>query len=122
MKVLVLTGMLVCAACAVQPGSDREVRRERLASEHRALVARLDELQARLLVDAERVRFWEQMRDRHESVSAIACTSQEAHAVAMAESRERLEAADPLTSPTRRQARLASLRPAQETNATQRRR
>jgi hypothetical protein len=62
------------------------------------------------------------MRDRHESVSAIACTSQEAHAVAMAESSERLEAADPQTSPPRRQARVASLRPAPETNANQRRR
>ena len=47
MKVLVLTGMLVCAACAVQPESDRAVRRERLDSEHRALVAQIDELQAR---------------------------------------------------------------------------
>ncbi len=117
-----LTAILVCAACAVQPGSDREVRRERLASEHRALVARLDELQARLLVDAERVRFWEQMRDRHASVSAIACMSQDAHAVAMAESMARLQAADARNSSPRRQARVASLRPAPETNATQRRR
>lgn len=122
MKVLVLTGMLVCAACAVQPESDRAVRRERLDSEHRALVAQIDELQARLLVDAERVRFWEQMRDRHETVSAIACTSQEAHAVAMAESAARLEGADPRTAPPRRQARVASLHQATETNASQRRR
>lgn len=45
----------------------------------------LDVLQARLLVAGQRVRFWDEMRTRHQSVSAIACTSQEAHAVALAE-------------------------------------
>lgn len=71
-------------ACA-PTASDREVRLGRLAAEHRALMNDLEVVQARLLVAGERVRFWEEMRARHQSVSAIACTAQEAHAVAMAE-------------------------------------
>ena len=73
------------AACKSTPAADRDVRLGRLTAEHRALMNDLDDLQARLIVTGERVRFWEEMRTRHESVSAIACTSQEAHAVAMAE-------------------------------------
>ena len=99
MKGMVLTALLVCAACAAPPPKDREVRLERLEADHRALIAQLDDLQARLLVDAERVRFWEDMRGRHESVSAIACTSQEAHAIAMA---QYLERAPDAGSPARR--------------------
>ncbi len=82
--VLAATGVAAATTSAAPP-ADRDVRLGRLAAEHRALMNDLDDLQARLLVSGERVRFWEEMRTRHESVSAIACTSQEAHAVAMAE-------------------------------------
>ncbi|MGC3999732.1 MAG: hypothetical protein QM767_20710 [Anaeromyxobacter sp.] len=75
------TLLLLAAACAPR---DAEIRRARLALEQRNLEASLDDLQARLLVNQARVRFWNEMRDRHESVSAIACTSQEAHAEDMA--------------------------------------
>ncbi len=112
MKGVVLAAMLACAACAVHPAGDREVRRERLEAEHRALVAQLDDLQARLLVDGERVRFWEEMRDRHESVSAIACTSQESHAVAMAEYLQHEQSVGGRPAAPRRQARVAAVRQA----------
>lgn len=82
--VLAATGVAASASTSASPG-DRDVRLGRLQAEHRALMNDLDDLQARLIVTGERVRFWEEMRTRHESVSAIACTSQEAHAVAMAE-------------------------------------
>jgi hypothetical protein len=121
-KGLLVTGMLICAACSAPPTNDREVRRQRLEADHRALVAQLDDLQARLLVDAERVRFWEQMRDRHESVSAIACTSQEAHAIAMTEYREQEQTAAGRPSTPRLQARVASVRQVVETTAAARRR
>ena len=80
-------GVLAVAAFAstTPPPANRDVRIARLDAEHRALMNDLDALQARLLVAGERVRFWQEMRERHESVSAVACTSQEAHAVAMAE-------------------------------------
>lgn len=105
-----------------RPASDREVRRERLEADHRALISQLEDLQARLLVDAERVRFWEEMRARHQSVSALACTSQEAHAVAMAEFLEREESVPAEPATPRRQARVASLREAPEAMAALRRR
>lgn len=122
MKGMVLTALLVCAACAAPPPKDREVRLERLEADHRALITQLDDLQARLLVDAERVRFWEDMRGRHESVSAIACTSQEAHAIAMAQYLERApDAVRRTAAPKLRQARVASVRQSAETTLPVRR-
>lgn len=76
---------VAAAACTVAPPADREVRLARLAAEQRQLMSQLEDLQARLLVGRERVRFWQEMHERHQSVSAISCTSQETHAVAMAE-------------------------------------
>lgn len=121
-KGMVLTALLVCAACAAPPPKDREVRLERLEADHRALITQLDDLQARLLVDAERVRFWEDMRGRHESVSAIACTSQEAHAIAMAQYLGRAPDAVRRTAASKlRQARVASVRQSAETTLPVRR-
>ncbi len=75
---------IVAAACAPRAAADRELRLKRLASERQAMMEQLEDLQARLLVDAQRVRFWEEMRDRHESVSAIAVVNLERHAAAIA--------------------------------------
>lgn len=121
LKDVVVAAMLACVACAGKPAGEREVRLQRLEADHRALVAQLDDLQARLLVNGERVRFWEGMRDRHQSVSAIACTSQEAHATAMAEYLEREQPASRHPSTPRREARVASVRQALVTNADVRR-
>jgi hypothetical protein len=63
---------------------DAEVRRARLAAERRSLEATLDRLEDRLLVDQARVRFWREMKGRHEGVTAIACASQDQHAAEMA--------------------------------------
>ena len=102
--------VLACAACSAWPGADRQVRLLRLEADQRALLAQLDDLQARLLVDAERVRFWEELRTRHENVSAIACTSQEAQAVAMVENLQQDQAATIEPARPSHQARVASIR------------
>ncbi len=121
MKGVVLTAMLACAACAPHVGGDREVRLQRLEADHKALLAQLDDLQARLLVDGERVRFWEEMRDRHESVSAIACTSQDAHAMAMAAYLQHEQELAQAPGKAKRQARVASLRQVSDTAAERQR-
>lgn len=72
---------LLCAACGA---SDADARRARLGAERRALEATLDHLEDRLIVNQARVRFWKEMQSRHESVTAVACTSQEEHAIEMA--------------------------------------
>jgi hypothetical protein len=41
-------------------------------------------LEGRLLVDQARVRFWQEMRERHESVSALAAVNLERHAESVA--------------------------------------
>lgn len=60
------------------------MQRARLAAEKRNLAATFDGLEDRLVSSRHRVRFWHEMRMRHESVSAIACASQEGHAQEMA--------------------------------------
>jgi hypothetical protein len=80
---LVIAVLLLATACGGL-GDDAEVRRARLDAERRSLEATLDDLGARLLVNQARVRFWTEMQGRHESVSAVACTSMEGHAEEMA--------------------------------------
>lgn len=78
---VVLLAVLGTLACGPK---DREIRLERLSAERRALDMTFDHLEDRLVVNQARVRFWQEMRDRHESVSAIACAVQDEHAVEMA--------------------------------------
>jgi hypothetical protein len=63
---------------------DADVRLARVAAEKRNLEATFDRLEDRLLANQARVRLWREMRDRHESVAAIACVSQQEHAEEMA--------------------------------------
>jgi hypothetical protein len=61
-----------------------EARRQRWAVERRALDDDLDRLEERLLATQARVRFWQEMRTRHENVTAVACTNLSEHAEGMA--------------------------------------
>jgi hypothetical protein len=71
------------SACGSAP-KDRELRLARVAAEGRNLDETLDRLEERLLATQARVRYWREMRERHESVSAVACASQDEHASGMA--------------------------------------
>jgi hypothetical protein len=79
--VLAVLAALSTLGCAPK---DREIRLERLAAERRALDKTFDHLEDRLVVNQARVRFWNEMRERHESVAAIACAVQDEHADEMA--------------------------------------
>jgi hypothetical protein len=70
------------AGCGGRPSLD--ATRARLAAERTALDDSLDELEERLLADQARVRYWREMRERHESVSAVACKVLDGHAEGMA--------------------------------------
>ncbi len=74
---------ILLAACGGSPAEAR-LRRSRVVAEGRALVEKVDALEERLLADQARVRFWKELRARHESVSAIACTDLSRHAEGMA--------------------------------------
>jgi hypothetical protein len=78
---LVLMALGVLAGCAPR---DAGIRRSRLVAERRDLEASFDQLEDRLMVNQARVRFWVEMKERHESVTAISCASQDAHAEEMA--------------------------------------
>jgi hypothetical protein len=76
--------VLAAAAALACAPPDREIRLERLAAERRAIEATFDHLEERLTVNQARVRFWQEMKERHESVSAIACVVQDEHLQDMA--------------------------------------
>jgi hypothetical protein len=78
---VLVTAVLVLAACG--SGED-ELRRAQLRAEGRNLEETMQRLEDRLLANQARVRFWRELRERHESVTAISCASQDAHAVEMA--------------------------------------
>jgi hypothetical protein len=73
-----LAAIPLFAACG--PSKELEVKRAQLLAERRDLVATFDHLEDRLLVNQARVRFWSELRERHEGVTAIACTSLAHHA------------------------------------------
>jgi hypothetical protein len=76
-----LTILVACALfVACSPSGELDVHRARLAAERRNLEATFDALEDRLMVNQSRVRFWREMRDRHESVTAVACASLDRHA------------------------------------------
>lgn len=79
--ILVAATLAVASGCAPR---DREVRLARVAGEKKNLEESLHRLEERLLADQARVRYWQEMRARHESVSAIACAVQDEHAADMA--------------------------------------
>lgn len=80
MKGRIAAGMLLLVATGCGGAREVEAKRAQLLAERRNLENTLDDLQARLLVNQARVRFWNEMRDRHESISAVACSSMEGHA------------------------------------------
>jgi hypothetical protein len=77
----VLAAAALAVGCAPR---ERDVRLERVAAETRNLEITFDRLEDRLLANQARVRFWREMRERHESITAIACVSQGEHAEEMA--------------------------------------
>jgi hypothetical protein len=77
----IVVAAALAIACAPR---DRHIRLERLDAERRNLEATFDRLEDRLTASQARVRFWQEMRSRHESVSAIACASLDQHADDMA--------------------------------------
>jgi hypothetical protein len=91
---VVAVACLVAVGVAAERRPDPALRQHRVDAELRGLQASLDQLEDRLVVDQARVHFWQEMRARHESVTAIACTSQDHHAQEMAERME-AEAARP---------------------------
>jgi hypothetical protein len=83
-RALIAVTCVAAALCTACGPRDAGIRRERLLAERRSLEATLDRLEDRLMVNQARVRFWQEMKSRHESVTAIACASMEEHAAEMA--------------------------------------
>jgi hypothetical protein len=83
-KIHVFIGACLLAVTGCGDSSEVEAARTQLLAERAALENALDDLQARLLVNRARVGFWTDLAERHESVSAVACASNEGHAEEMA--------------------------------------
>ncbi len=75
------------ALCACRGAADRDGAHHpapQAARDGGELARDLDRLEERLLADQSLVSFWAEMRERHESVSAIAIVNQQRHADGMA--------------------------------------
>ncbi len=92
--------VLLAGACG-----ERASPSARHDAERRALEATLDRIEERLIVSQGRVQLWDELGARHESVSAIACASQEEQAEEMARRllprERRRSSAEPAAAPTR---------------------
>lgn len=71
--------LLAMAVLACAP-ADRDLRLARLAAEERALLAQLDTVEERLVVNHSRLRFWQATRERS-TAAAGACAVEEPEAV-----------------------------------------
>jgi len=94
-RLVILIPLLIAAACAGRGAEPKSLAEYRAlwVEERRALEEGLDQLEERLLVDQARVRFWVEMRDRHQSATAVACSvlGQHADAIASFEEQQRLK-------------------------------
>lgn len=79
---LVTSALVVLGGCSNHSRLDGE--RQARAVQRRGLEDQLDRLEERLLADQARVRFWQQMRERRASVSAVACANLGRHAEGIA--------------------------------------
>jgi hypothetical protein len=77
------------------------------AADAAALDARIAEIETRLLEHQARVSFWQELRARHENVSAIACQNLAEHATALQASEVRVHA----RASSERRRRFASAAP-----------
>jgi hypothetical protein len=82
--------------CAARPRAVSTPQPRWTAADAARLDERIAELEERLLAHQARVSFWQEMRERHESVTAIACQNLAEHAVAIraGEARSKASVAD----------------------------
>ncbi len=83
-RVALVIGVAVLGLVGCNGRSATDARRQRWESERRGLLEQLEQLEERLLTDQARVHFWQQMQERHESASAVACTNLGRHAESIA--------------------------------------
>src|SRR5512138_908201 len=82
LRLAVAVVAVAAVACTGRAAIDSA--RQRRDAERRTMDEQLDRLEERLLADQARVHFWQQMRERHESVSAVACVNLGRHAEGIA--------------------------------------
>jgi Skp family chaperone for outer membrane proteins len=82
--------LALSAGCA-QPPPDAEARLAALEAEGKKMDAALDNVEERLLADQARMHLWQELGERHKSVSAIHCKHADANLAAMLEHQEKQE-------------------------------
>jgi hypothetical protein len=87
---LFVTGWLT-SGCMMMPPEDAQERLEALRTEQERMTAALDTVETRLLWSQSQVRFWQEMKWRHQQVSALQCRVSEQHLQGMAQHLEKQE-------------------------------
>ncbi len=75
--------LLALTGC-FQPSAEAQARLAALEAEGKAMDTALDSIEERLLGNQSMVKLWEEMGERHRSVSEIACTNSSKHQLEMA--------------------------------------
>ena len=91
---VIAAAALGALASGFTPAPGLAAERERWASEAAQVDASLAALEDRLLANQARVRLWEEMRSRHQSVSQVACENLGEHARALHASSVRTQERD----------------------------
>jgi len=76
-------------ACGRSRGEEGRERLDELAQEGRELEGAFDRLEERLLVDRAQVDLWQELKVRHQHVSALATTNADDHIAAIIDQLER---------------------------------
>lgn len=82
--------MALAAGCA-EPPPDAEARLAALEAEGKKMNEALDTVEERLLGNQARVHLWQELGERHKSVSAVHCRHADANLAAMLEHQEKQE-------------------------------
>ena len=85
-----VVALSLSAGCA-EPPADAEARLAALEAEGQQMDAALDKVEDRLLTDQARVHLWQELGERHKTVSAIHCHHADANLAAILEHEERQE-------------------------------
>jgi hypothetical protein len=85
-----VVALALMAGCA-QPPPDAEARLAALEAEGKKMDAALDTVEERLLGNQARMHLWQELGERHKSVSAVHCQHADANLAAMLEHQEKQE-------------------------------
>lgn len=89
MQFVVLAALCLGGVGCFGPSEEAEARLQATKADGEALINKFDGLEERFVGNQANVKFYAELKSRHETVSAVACGNNDAHYNAMVESLEK---------------------------------